>query len=569
MREEEKKGIREKIKKLKAYLETLKSDSKEDKLDRVETRDMIREMLEMLGEYEEGDKIAQESIREGTELLEELTEEEKKEIGDRLYKRVRNSYISRGRRHVDDFWIALEFDRKPENKFYVPRREKLKRIIEAHQELIDGKLDLLTVSQPKRTGKSQTSIGLVAMMIGRDIYGSILGAGEGTQLVDSFYKGVLELMTSEEYNYLEIFPEAKLVRTSAEGKMVDVGVEKRFASFTCRSIGGAVVGSTEANILLYLDDCVGGFEEAQNLVRLEKKWEVLKSDILGRRVDGCPILIAGTRYSVHDPIGKLQDFAEETGMRWRKIEIPAIDERTGESNWYYGERRGSLSRKYFEDNKKLVSAHVWASEFQQEPIESRGLLFPMERLNRYRVLPEGEADCILIGIDVAKGGGDSVSAPVGYVYGNNVYIEDVVFDNGVSSVTKPRLVDLILKHKPRVVVFESNNGGDEYGGNVKEKCYELEPKLRTSFRFKNTNSNKVTRICSCSDVILDNYYFKDEVGYGTDYHRFMKEVTTFVNLGKNVHDDAPDSLTILEQLVSDTIRNGQSISFGDRRKIGL
>ena len=51
---------------------------------------------------------------------------------------------------LDDFARAIEYDRKPEKKFYAPRRHYLKPMIQGYQDILDGKLRLLTVSMPKR-----------------------------------------------------------------------------------------------------------------------------------------------------------------------------------------------------------------------------------------------------------------------------------------------------------------------------------------------------------------------------------------------------------------------------------
>ena len=52
----------------------------------------------------------------------------------------------------DSFLLYVEWDRDPDKKFYYPRREKLKPIVDAMQELADDKLDLLAVSTPPGIG---------------------------------------------------------------------------------------------------------------------------------------------------------------------------------------------------------------------------------------------------------------------------------------------------------------------------------------------------------------------------------------------------------------------------------
>ena len=208
----------------------------------------------------------------------------------------------------DSFLLYLEKNRKPDEKFYVPRRKVLRPIVEAFQEVADGKLDLLTVSQPKRTGKTTVGTWFVLFRAGQAPNGSSVCSGAGDMLVKSFYVGMLDvLQQKDKYAYYEIFPEAKLASTNADEKTFNLKERKRFATVTCRPIDGQITGSTEAtpNGVIYLDDCVKNEEEAVNRDRLDFLWDKVRGDILGRRLEGCPIVAQGTRYSLYDPLGRL------------------------------------------------------------------------------------------------------------------------------------------------------------------------------------------------------------------------------------------------------------------------
>ena len=67
-------------------------------------------------------------------------------------------------------------------------------------------------------------------------------------------------------------------------------------------------------------------------------------------------------------------------------------------------------------------------------------------------------------------------------------------------------------------------------------------------RTKRTVSNKQTRIEFAADNIKKHFFFKDPSTYerGSQYWAFMKELTTYTRTGKVPHDDAPDSLSLLE-----------------------
>lgn len=449
----------------------------------------------------------------------------------------------------DAFMLYLELDRKPEKRFYAPRRHYLRPMVQGFQDVLDGKLKLLTISMPKRAGKSQTGINFVNMLSGRNPDKSTLMEGTGDDLVKSFYSGCLEyLVQPNEYRFYDVFPESRLVQTNADTKIINLKSRSRFPTVMCRSIDARQVGLSEATNLLYMDDCVEGREEAKNRQRLDDKWEVISGDIMGRAIEGTPMVFTGTRYSLYDPIGRVQEHARQQGWNWRAIEIPALDLVTDESNYEY-EREGKkvFTTAYFRDQRDLLSSEQFESEFQQQPFEAKGLLFNKNDLNYYYELPpDRDPDAIFSVGDTAEKGDDYVSMPIAYLYGDDVFIEDVVFDDSAPEHTKPQCAQKLFQHKVGTVVFESNNAGEYYGRDV----YNLVKSMggRISMIPKRTISNKQTRIELASDGIKKNFYFKHPSTYkvGSQYDLFMKQVTTYTRTGKVPHDDAPDSLSLME-----------------------
>lgn len=51
----------------------------------------------------------------------------------------------------ESYLLYVEWERDPDKKFYVPRREVMRPVVQAMQDLIDDKLDLLTISMPPGT----------------------------------------------------------------------------------------------------------------------------------------------------------------------------------------------------------------------------------------------------------------------------------------------------------------------------------------------------------------------------------------------------------------------------------
>ena len=399
------------------------------------------------------------------------------------------------------------------------------------------------------THNSQLGINFTTMLSGKFPDKSTLMEGTGDDLVKSFYLGCLEyIMLPTDYHYYDIFPDAKLVQTNADTKILNLNHKSRFPTIMCRSIDARQVGLSEATNLLYLDDCVEGREEAKNRQRLDDKWEVISGDVLGRAIEGTPLVICGTRYSIYDPIGRLQEEMKKQGKRMRIMETPALDPVSDESNFeYVREGKRVFTTRFFREQREMLSAEQWESEFQQQPFEAKGLLYPVDKLNYYYELPpDRDPDTVIAVCDTADKGSDSTSLPVAAVYGEDVFIVDVVFNDAPPDVTKPECARCLVENKVVQCTFESNNAGEYFAKDVNELVKQMGGQC--SIRTKRTISNKQTRIEFSSDYILKHFYFKDPSTYArnSQYAFFMKELTTYTRSGKVPHDDAPDSLSLLE-----------------------
>ena len=494
----------------------------------------------------EWNQALQEEIRAGLKLAVDTRDFKTAEEFDNLLFR---SLLFCAPHYFDAYLQAVEYGKPLDKKFYLPRRHYLRRYVEGYQEVLEGKLDFLSISMPKRCGKSQLGINFTNMLSGKFPDRSTLMEGTGDDLVQSFYKGCLEyIQQPNDYHFYDIFPESKLVQTNADTKVINLLHKSRFPTVMCRSIDARQVGLSGATNLLYLDDCVEGREEAKNRQRLDDKWEVISGDIIGRAIEGTPIVICGTRYSLYDPIGHLQEEMRKQGKRCKIIETPALDPVTDESNFeYIREGRKVFTTQYFRDQREMLSAEQFESEFQQQPFEAKGILFPEASLNRYFELPvDREPDSIIAVCDTADKGADYCSMPIAAVYGDEVYIVDVVFDDSPPEVTKPECAKALMDNLVVAGTFESNNAGTYFARDVQQIL--IDRKYVCNIRTKRTISNKQTRIEFASDNIIKHFYFKDPSLYArnSQYAMFMKQVTTYTRSGKVPHDDAPDSLSLLE-----------------------
>ena len=476
---------------------------------------------------------------------------------------LRNAYTFRARKYFEDFLVAMEWNREPKERFYEPRRRILEPVVQDLQDLADDKLDVYGLSMPPRVGK--TTIGLLYMcwLAGCHPEQPILASGYSSSLVKSFYEGCKGFVSDFEYTYTEIFPYATIADTSAKELTLDLQNKSRYKSLTFRSIDGSVTGATEARQLLYLDDLVSGIEEALNPVRMETLWNKVSSDLFQRKKDGCKLLVIGTRWSIHDPIGHIETkYENDPRAKFRKMK--ALDDE-GNSNFIYDFNVG-FNNAYYADMESSLDPVSWKCIFQQQPIEREGLLFP--ELKRYLTLPQDEPDDIFFWVDVAFGGADWLAMPIGYVYGEDVYIEDLVYMKGDYKTTEPVVTGKIVANKCRRGTFEANNGGDFYSRDVADMVRGQGYHCNITTKRAPTNMSKMSRIIQYSPDIL-NFYFKDAslIKKDSSYNKYLNDLCSYTQTGKNKHDDAPDSCAGLATLLRFGKMN--KINFIDRKDIGI
>ena len=464
---------------------------------------------------------------------------------------TKSSLLFLAHKYFDSFMLYLEFDRRPDKRFYAPRKNQLKPIVDGFQDVADGKIDLLTVSQPKRTGKTTLGLLFVIWRAGMQPDKSCFLVGRGDSLAKSFYDGCLTFLQDKaEYNYWDVFPGHALSATNAEQRTIDLDSRHRFPTIMCNSIDSQITGRTEASNLLYCDDLVIGADDARNKDRLDNLWDKVRSDCLGRRKEHVPIIAQGTRFSIYDPIGHLIDIAPEMGWRTKVIEVPALDYKTDESNFHYKYGMG-FSTEYYRNERKLVTDLQWESEFQQRPIEEKGVVFGKSDLQYYDKLPENvDWDAILAVIDPSEGKGDFTSMVVAFVSGVDVYIEDVVYSQALPEVNAPKCGIMCVKHGVKVCQVESNANGLLFAEKVENQINGMGG--RTSVRTKRTTANKQTKIILASDNIRNHFWFKNPnyLSNASEYAHFLRDTWSYSQVSRNQHDDSVDSLAMMENMIA-------------------
>lgn len=454
----------------------------------------------------------------------------------------------------ESFLLYMEKNRSPKKRFYQPRAKTLHVVVEDLQDLEDGLIEFYGLSLPPRVGKSTVCIFFLAWCAGRhpDLHNAM--GGHSGILAKGFYKEFLNLITSPEYTYNEIFPNVTLESKSSDEYTVNLNDPDRFATLTCRGIDGTWTGAVDisAGGYLYVDDLIRDRTESLSPSRLENRYQDYLNVMVDRKNDGAKELMVGTRWCVADPLGRNEEkFKGNPKARFRKI--PALNEKD-ESNFNYDYGLG-FSTEYYKNLRDRLDKNEWMAKYQQRPFVREGLIFPIDELEYYNgVLPDG--DCLTAAAcDVAWGGGDSLSMPFGKLFGSAddgpIYISDWIFNKGDKYVTKPLVVAKTMQQKPNMVRFEANNGGDEYAEDVDRLLRDQGYKTNISWAKASNQVGKMAKIIQYAPDIKRRFRFLKPELQSDEYKDAMEELGMLTQVGKNEHEDSADGLVQLFQLIDE------------------
>lgn len=462
------------------------------------------------------------------------------------------------------FVLYMEKNRPYSKRFYQPRQKTLSIVANDLQTLEDNPIKFQGISQPSRTGKSTICIlFLLWIAMKRPNSHSAMGGHSGI-LAKGFYKELLNMMTSEEYTFKELFfywhPEYENkpfpTDKSADEFTITIGDADRFATITCRGIDGTWTGAVDVSKdgYLYVDDLVRDREHSLSPMRMESTYQEYLNKMVDRMNDGAKQLMVGTLWNVLDPLERIRIKYEANALyRFRKI--PALNE-NDESNFDY-EINGFSTQYYREMREKLDNAE-WMAKFQQLPYVREGLLFPSDECRYFDGTVSDESCKTWAVCDPAFGGADSLSMPIVKDYGKkDKKIVAWVHKKGTQAITVPKVVDAIVKHYVTELHIEQNAGGKLLTDSIKAEMERRDVRhCRVVPYYASTRLPKAEKIKGYSDWIKENLQFLMPNSYyegivddvprykrDEDYQAAMDELHMYTSEGKNAHDDSPDVLS--------------------------
>ena len=453
----------------------------------------------------------------------------------------------------DSFCIYIEKDRAIEKQFYLPRRKQLKRCADGIQLLEEGKLHTLAISLAPGVGKTTLAEFGLAWTCGRNPFlGNLIGSHNNSFLTGVYGEMLRIFDPVGEYRWSDVFPGLSVINTNAKDLMIGIGYDRsddmRFKTLQCGgSLGSQLAGRVRAHNWLYLDDPVSGIEVALNKEQLDKLWQMVSTDFFQRGVgDRVKRLVIGTRWSIYDPIGRLEEFYEGDPQAMF-IREPALDE-NNESRFDYPYGLGYTT----EDLMKLQSMMDDASFsaiYQQKPIEREGILFSPGELQYFDELPDAEPDAILAVCDTKEQGSDYCAMPVAYQYGDRFYVNSWICDNGKVEIVQERVAERLVRERVKLCQIESNRGGTLFALAVSDRVKELGGFTKITCKW--TQTNKETRIQVNSAWVKDHFIFRDPNDPKTDkeYRAAMNQLCAYSMIGKVKNDDAADVLSLFVEYI--------------------
>lgn len=440
------------------------------------------------------------------------------------------------------YLLYLEKDREESERFYQPKMKQLNKygLIQAMQDLEDGKYNRLCISMPPGTQKTTLEKFFCSWIIGKHPKDYSLFFSHSNEITGKFYKGVLDITTDDkEYKWNVIFPNLPLQSTNAQAQEANFGKYKAFSSIQCSSIGAKNAGKVRTNRYLYCDDLIGSIEEALNPIILEKIWRIYGVDLKQRKLnEQVKEIIIMTRWSTKDIIGHIIELYGND-PKLKIISIPDIDPKTGKSNFDY--EYNGMSVEFFNDQALTMDDISYRCLYKQDPIEREGLLFPDDKIRRYLNLPHGEPEIITAQCDTKGKGTDYFVLPVLQKYGEDYYCVDCVCDNTADYEEQYRnAAGVLVNNKVQECEFERNAGGDRVAMEVNKRVESVG--WICNITDTPTETNKEARIFQCSNWILQHIIFKDASLYKPNepYGVMMSLLKQYSVSGKKQLDDVPD-----------------------------
>lgn len=468
-------------------------------------------------------------------------------------------------------YTKLMFKAQYKRSFIVAEHHK--KIFEALQDVVDGKITRLIINIAPRYSKTEVVIkSFISWAFALNPRCRFLHLSYSDILVNDNSETIRNIMQEELYKTL--FPNSTLAsekgsakrwKTKAGGELYAVSTQGQVTGFGAGNVdadpeidkmdGGndvfvfddhtnemlSMIGA-KSNVFqgaIMIDDPIKPEDAASDLVRerINQRFEnTIRNRVNSRRT---PIIIIMQRLHEHDLCGYLQEIEPDT---WTVLSLPVIqtDPETGEEHALWPMKH-NLEELY---KLREINPVVFETQYMQNPIPTEGLMYHEFRTYQNIELPSGsKANQRWCYVDTADTGSDYLCAICFINTPEMLYVIDVLYTQLPMEKTEVMLAKMLTENSITECLIESNNGGRQFARNVKRITRATLHNFKTAINTFTQTKNKAARIFSNSALVNSDVAFPEN--WDKKWREFYNAITTYRkdNKRRAAHDDAPDALT--------------------------
>lgn len=440
-------------------------------------------------------------------------------------------------------------DRDDKKKFFIKDIKPI-GVVKGNCIEVDGSMYLAGKDLIPTHNSEGSTRRLPAYMLGKDPNKKIAVISYSAPKARKFNREIQRVIDTQEYH--EIFPNTVLNAsnvTTVAGAWLrnadECEIVGHRGGFKTVGVGGALTG--EPVDTLIMDDIYKDAKTAWSPTVRESVEDWYDTVAETRLHNNSQQLIVFTRWHENDLAGKL---LREQGVYdpvsnpngWVVIVYQAI--KVGKPTEYDPREEGEALWPERHNLEKLEAVrvrnpHVFESLYQQDPKPLQGLMYE-QGFREYEAIPFSSKMIKKAYIDTADEGDDYLCA-LCYVETEEAnYVVDVLYTQKPMEYTEPKTAEMLTKNDVRYAIIESNNGGRSFARNVEKQCRIIK-NTKTRFKWFHQGDNKAVRIFSRSADVQNMVYFPRD--WDRMWPDFYNAMNGYMKVGKNEHDDAPDTVT--------------------------
>lgn len=447
-------------------------------------------------------------------------------------------------------------------------------IADTLQEIIDGKAKNVTITVPPGSSKTEmVVINFIARGLAINPHARFLHLSGSDSLASLNSATAREIIRSDEF---QAFWPMKIAEDASAKKRWNVEVDGKIAGGVyATSLGGQVTGFRAGHMLegfqgcLLIDDPIKP-EDAFSRVKLDASNRKLLTTVKSRKANpDTPIVVIMQRIAESDAVGFIK--SGNLDGEWKHVVIPAVidkayidklppkyqamidltlmNEAGRMSYWAYKEPLEQLLRMERGDGSDAsgsrISKHVFASQYQQNPVALGGNIIKGDNFYRYSVLPKIKYRKIFA--DTASKTKEyndySVFEEWGYADNGKIYLIDMIRGKWEAPELQRRAVAFWSKCKERdssafgflrEMIVEDKSSGTGLIQTLKLPPYNIQIKPQERDR------DKISRVMDALPYIESGLVAVPENASFTN--DFIAECEAFTADNSHDHDDQIDPM---------------------------